>query len=152
MARILLVDDEPLTSGMLRDIMADILGHQVALAQDGLQALQQLGVRPPDHLLLQAGVTDWKFLKNDWSTDASEIVLPDLVVTDCMMPRMDGFSLVTQMSMDDTVSRLPVIVLTSKTKMEEPFRQLSNVAGFLAKPISMERLQALLEQVLAKPR
>jgi len=41
-------------------------------------------------------------------------VLPDLVITDLMMPRMDGFQVIDAMKEDDTLSDIPVIVLTAK--------------------------------------
>ena len=147
MARILVVDDEPLTIGMLRDAL-EAAGHQVTAALDGLKALDYLGVEPPADLLAKAGITDWKLLKGDWSGEPEG--LPELVLSDCMMPRMDGFTLVTVLSVSERVKGLPVIVLTSKPKMEEPFLQLSNVKGFIAKPVSPADLRALVDKVLAK--
>jgi len=51
---------------------------------------------------------------------------PDLVITDIAMPGIDGFELTRRIRQDPTLARVPLMMLTSKTKIEE------KVAGFEA--------------------
>jgi CheY-like chemotaxis protein len=148
-ARVLLVEDDSTVVELMRDVLGAMGGHEVAHAADGVYALQFMGVTPPESVRLEAGVTDWTFTKNSWSAASDQVVLPDLVVTDCMMPRLDGYTLVRQMAQEDAVRSIPVIVLTTKAKMEEPFLQLSNVAGFVPKPADPDRLLELVAKALA---
>lgn len=149
MAKVLLVEDDTTMAEMTRDIL-ESGGFRVAVAYDGVQALKFMGVEPADEIKLKSGETDWKFLANEWTSDPSAIVLPDLILADCMMPRMDGFTLVTELGSNDTTRGIPVIVLTTKEKMEEPFRQLANVVGFIAKPADPDQLNQMVQDALPK--
>lgn len=150
MAKILLVEDDTTMVAMLRDILESVGTHQVASALNGVAGLQFLGVEPPDEIKAQVGETDWKLVKNDWTTEPAKIVLPDLILSDCMMPRMDGLTFVTQASINELAKNIPVLVLTTKLKMEEPFMLLPNVKGFIAKPADPDQLLALIAKTLAK--
>lgn len=149
MARILIVDDDASTLQMVGEAL-EVSGFEVARAVDGFFAMQALGLKPPESVEKQ-GDPDWKLRRSDWTADSGEPALPDLMITDCMMPRVDGLTLVTAMAYDERVSKLPVIVLTSKPKMEEPFRQVPNVAGFLCKPFRPVELIAMVRKALPAP-
>lgn len=51
--------------------------------------------------------------------------LPDLILVDIKMPRMDGYMFVRELKKDESMSRIPVIVLTSF----EPMRELFGMEG-----------------------
>ena len=61
-------------------------GYQVVLAKDGVDALEQLGE-----------------------------VMPDVILSDIEMPRMDGFDLVRNIRADERLRGLPIIMITSRT-------------------------------------
>ena len=68
---------------------------------------------------------------------------PDLVVSDVMMPRLDGFSLVRALRADANVSTIPVLLLTAK--MDEAATIAGLAAGaddYLTKPFSLAELCA----------
>lgn len=78
-------------------------------------------------------------------------VLPDIVVTDLMMPVMDGLQLTSQIKQDFSTSHIPVVLLTAKTELEssvESYR--AGADAFVVKPFSVDyllvRIQNLLEQ------
>jgi len=145
MAHILVVEDEPTLAQLARDTL-EMGGFEVATVTDGLDAMKFVGMVLPDELSAEP---DWKFTLNDWSRDPTQPVIPDLILTDCMMPRVDGFTLVTALAQDERMRSVPVIVLTSKAKMEEPFKQLPNVRGFLAKGASPSQVLQLVRKTLA---
>ena len=74
---------------------------------------------------------------------------PDLIITDLMMPRMDGVELLRRVRKDFTVSHVPVIILTAKNGDEEKTRAIANGANaFITKPFSQEMLMARIHQLL----
>lgn len=120
-SRILVVDDSPTGRSLVRSAM-ERAGFQVKEAADADEALRLL---------------------------AAEI--PDLVITDVMMPKVDGYELVRRIRKNPSLSGLPVIVLTAKGELAD------KVAGFeagaddyLVKPVELEELQLRVRALLAR--
>lgn len=90
--KILVVDD----SANTRDIVKSILesyGYQIDLAEDGLVALEKTGRK-----------------------------LYDAVITDVEMPQLDGFALTAHLRQDERYRQVPVIIVTSREKVEDKRR------------------------------
>jgi DNA-binding NarL/FixJ family response regulator len=76
---------------------------------------------------------------------------PDLMVTDIVMPRMNGYELVRQVRQKSAFRLLPVILLTARTKTQE--RILGYQSGcdlYLPKPFELEELGAAIRNLLAR--
>src|SRR5262249_21724136 len=68
---------------------------------------------------------------------------PDLVLSDVMMPRLDGFGLVRKVRADATLARLPVILLSARAGEEASIEGLEAGADdYLTKPFSARELIA----------
>lgn len=84
--------------------------------------------------------------------EALEIIrrdLPDMVVSDVMMPHMDGFELCRRVKSDITVSHIPVVLLTARNDSDN--MRLGYKLGadaYVAKPFDMDFLQTVLENQL----
>nr|WP_315249626.1 ATP-binding protein [uncultured Duganella sp.] len=79
----------------------------------------------------------------------------DLLLSDVMMPRLDGFGLITRIRADDTLRHLPVILLSARAGEEAKIEGLQAGADdYLVKPFSTNELLArVLRQVtLARER
>ena len=64
---------------------------------------------------------------------------PDLVLLDLMMPKMDGFAVLEKMEADDTLRKIPVIVITAKDLTKNDYKRLSGkVESLLQKGEFME--------------
>lgn len=73
----------------------------------------------------------------------------DIIVTDIMMPRMDGYELLRHIKEDMRYSHIPVIILTAKTRMEDKLSGLSSGADlYIEKPFSMDYLLVSMESLL----
>jgi signal transduction histidine kinase len=75
--------------------------------------------------------------------------LPDLVLTDAMMPRLDGFGLLRALRADERTRRLPVILLSARAGEESALESLDAGADdYLAKPFSSKELVARVRSSL----
>ena len=73
----------------------------------------------------------------------------DVVVSDVMMPEMDGFTMLRMIKTNLNISHLPVIMLTSKADVGNRLEGLEHGAdAFLAKPFDMEELHMNIENCI----
>jgi diguanylate cyclase (GGDEF)-like protein len=123
MSNILVVDDHPAN----RDLFATVLGyggHHVIEASDGPEALERA---------------------------RSEI--PDLIISDILMPIMDGFTLARRIRTDPLLEKIPIIFQTAHYLTEE-VRRLAlecDVRHILSKPIEPEKLLRTVDEALVHP-
>lgn len=121
MSRILIVDDDVSVQGSLQRIL-ERAGHEVRVAMNGLQALQ---------ILAEAA--------------------PDLVITDVLMPEMDGIELIGKLTAHDPP--IPVVAVSGGGKL--PKEVMLDTAGALGavhtleKPFEVEDLLAIVDEALA---
>lgn len=120
MPRILAVDDEP---NIVRLIQVNLerQGYQVETANNGAQALAKIRENRPD-----------------------------LLVSDVMMPEMDGFELLKNIRADNSIADLPVIMLTAKTQDADVMRGYSGGADmYLTKPFNPIELINFVKRILS---
>jgi DNA-binding response OmpR family regulator len=76
---------------------------------------------------------------------------PSLVVLDAMMPRLDGFEVLSRMKSDAGVSHIPVIMLSARKGEKDIVSALERGADdYLVKPFIPEELLARLSKLLAR--
>jgi DNA-binding response OmpR family regulator len=84
-----------------------------------------------------------------YSSLRNEPKLPDLVVTDVMMPRLDGLQLVQRMKGDPALSRIPVIMLTAKSGPKDVVIGINaGVRHYVTKPFKHDELIGKVKKVL----
>jgi CheY-like chemotaxis protein len=119
--RILLVDDDKVGLEMLSSIIED-LGFAVEMAENGAQALEKLKK------------SDRRF---------------DLVVTDRMMPVVDGLTLTRDLKRDPEFSDMPVVMLTGRTEAADVAAGLEAGAFYyLLKPADASLVALVLESAM----
>ncbi|MEM9097374.1 MAG: response regulator [Pseudomonadota bacterium] len=74
---------------------------------------------------------------------------PDLMILDLMLPRINGYAILTQLRGDPTTQDLPVIVLTAKGQPEDRRSALESGATlFITKPYSNAEMVAAAERLV----
>jgi chemosensory pili system protein ChpA (sensor histidine kinase/response regulator) len=123
LAPLVLVVDDSLTVRRVTQRLLVREGYRVTLAKDGIEALERL---------------------------AEE--LPQVVLSDIEMPRMDGFDLVRNIRGDARLRSLPVIMITSRiAQRHRDYAAELGVDHYLGKPYSEEDLLALIGRYTAMP-
>lgn len=75
---------------------------------------------------------------------------PDVIVSDVVMPEMDGFTLVRKLKSNGNTSHIPVILLTSKTEHADRIQGLDKGAdAYLTKPFVVEELATMISSLIA---
>lgn len=97
-------------------------GFEVLCAADGIEALERIEER-----------------------------VPDAIVTDCQMPRMNGLELIARLREDERTRRVPILMLTAKgfELAADELGDRFHVAGVVAKPFSPRELLRRVEDLVS---
>src|SRR5215212_5850658 len=116
--RILIVDDEPVVANVLRE-QAVAWGYEVVTEADGLAALKR-----------------------------AEEFLPSVVITDVLMPGLDGFGLLRELR--ERYPEMAVILLTGQGSVEMALRAIQDEGAYhyFEKPIDLYKLRIIVEHAM----
>ena len=121
--RALVVDDSISMRRALQGTLANA-GFAVGLARDGVEALGQMLAE-----------------------------LPDVMILDIEMPRLDGFELLSVIRGNEALARVPVVILTSRAAEKHHRRAMElGARAYLTKPCPDDVLITTLERVLREPQ
>jgi len=99
---------------------------------------------------------DYKVIESENGKDAlgkSLDMIPDLVVTDIMMPVMDGVEFCRKLKEHPFTSHIPVIMLTAKASVESQIEGYETGAdAYITKPFNMELLKVRIQNLLTVRR
>ena len=119
--RILVADDDPIVQQFVSSILVENR-YQVFTASDGREAL-----------------------------DMVRELRPDLVVLDLIMPYRDGYEVLRMLQDKEDTRKIPVIILSAKSREEDIIRGLeAGAEDFMIKPFNALELVARVRKVLAR--
>ena len=119
MARILVIDDDPIICKMVSAVLGNA-GHDVITAPDGMQGLKIV-----------------------------ESERPNAIITDVMMPGIDGYEVARRLRRNPQFARIPILVLTSQSSLEEKLSAFEAGADdYMSKPFEPAELVARLAKLL----
>jgi signal transduction histidine kinase/ligand-binding sensor domain-containing protein/DNA-binding response OmpR family regulator len=85
--------------------------------------------------------------------DKSKEVIPDLIISDVMMPEMDGYKFCESIKTNEQTSHIPVILLTAKADRDSRIAGLETGADdYLAKPFDAEELKVIVRKRIEERR
>jgi len=117
--KILIVDDFSTMRRIIKNLLRDLGFNNTQEADDGNTALP----------MLQAG--DFDFLVTDWN-----------------MPGMQGIDLLKAVRSDDSISSLPVLMVTAESKREQIVEAAqSGVNGYIVKPFTAQTLKEKIDKI-----
>jgi len=117
---ILVVEDDPDISRII-SVSLERQGYAVALAFDAISALKSLGD-----------------------------TLPTLIITDVMMPGMDGLQLVKMLKEDERTSNIPVLMMSARTTLSDVLAgEEAGADLYFKKPFSTTELVRAVKDALA---
>jgi CheY-like chemotaxis protein len=124
--RVLLAEDHPVNREVVTRQLAK-LGYETECAEDGQQAWDKLLAEGADY---------------------------DLLLTDCHMPRLDGYQLATRVRAREAelgLPRLPIVALTANALQGEAEHCLAlGMDAYLSKPTRVPQLQQVLEDAIGR--
>ena len=119
--QILLVDDEPGLRNAVKTFLEDE-GFEITVAVDG---------------------------EDGW--EKAQQFFPDLIISDIMMPRCNGYSLLERIREDERLSGTPVIFLTAKgMTLDRTQGYLAGVDDYISKPFEPDELAARVQNVIKR--
>ena len=145
MINILVVDDSPVDRRLVGELLSKTRGVQVQYAVDGAETVDSKSVGE-----LAAGVPT---VQIEYAVDGRDALSklarhrPDLIVTDLMMPEINGLQLVA--AVRESYQQIPVILMTSQGSEEIAVQALQQgAASYVPKRLLMRYLWDTIEKVL----
>jgi two-component system response regulator len=127
---ILLIEDNPDDEALtLRAFRQHNMCNEVTVVRDGAEAL------------------DWLFATGQYA-DRDATVLPELVVLDLKLPKVDGLEVLRRLRADERTQLLPVVILTSSDEQQDVTASYRNGANsYVRKPVQFEEFMGAVRQL-----
>ena len=124
-----------------------LTSQTVLLIEDNPDVVEYLNVCLKDQFHLEFAYNGQAGIEKALET------VPDLIVSDVMMPIKDGFEVVETLKNDERTSHIPIILLTAKADVQSRLTGLRHGAdAYLSKPFHQEELLVTLENLLESRR
>jgi DNA-binding response OmpR family regulator len=110
--------------------------------EEDMQKLLRVRLEQENFIVLAAG-------DGEAGVKAAEIEIPDLILMDIMMPKMDGYSCLKEIRKIQKIKDTPVLMLSGKE--EEKIRDLfafQKISGYVEKPFELDTLVMKIKEIL----
>lgn len=129
----------------------DALAHQSQDSSSRLVLLVEDNAQMRAYIRFHLG-SQYRLVEAEDGQEGLEIamqMMPDIIITDIMMPNMDGYQLCYAIKQDDRVCHIPLIMLSARTANEDKLEGLRTGADeYLNKPFQPEELRLRIDNLL----
>ncbi|MFN2396335.1 MAG: two-component regulator propeller domain-containing protein [Bacteroidales bacterium] len=88
-------------------------------------------------------------IQGEQGLNVAQELVPDLIITDVMMPKMDGYKFCKAIRIDEKTSHIPIIMLTARGGLDDKIEGIeSGVDAYLTKPFSTKELRATVKNLI----
>ena len=115
--KVLIVDDEEKLVANLK-VFLELNGYEIFTGYNGEEGLEQARTHKPD-----------------------------LIISDVMMPKMDGYTMLKEIKMDEDLASVPVVMLTAKDGLSD-LCEIEGSAQFLVKPFDLSMLLDVVQKYI----
>ena len=134
---------------MQEEVKADI---EILLVEDNpadvrltREALKEAKVRNQLHVV-EDGVAAMKFLKREG--DFADAPRPDLILLDLNLPKKDGREVLEEIKQDDSLKRIPVVILTTSQAEEDIVKTYNLHANcYVTKPVDLDQFITIVRSI-----
>lgn len=128
---------EIIDSGKLSEENFNIIRQTILLVEDNPDMLQYLSINLEKDYNCFTAING-----EDGLSKITKIPRPDLIITDLMMPRLDGFRFCELLQADPDFMDIPIIILTAKSDLQSKLTGLAaGAVDYIYKPFSARELQ-----------
>jgi len=125
------------------DRIADINKTVILVVEDNYDMREYIKESVSDNYLVEEAVN------GEQGVRIAKKIIPDLIISDLMMPKMDGNALIRDLRNDERTSHIPIIILTAKTGQENKIEGLETGADdYLNKPFDTKELQVRIKNLI----
>jgi len=144
------------TDSILFENKIDLPAQQLSLNSPAEKNLEVLIVEDNEemreyirHCLSDANYKITEASNGEEGLEKAMALIPDLIISDVMMPQKDGFELTEALRKNTGTSHIPLILLTAKIALESKIKGLKSGADlYLTKPFSPEELSIQVEKII----
>ena len=110
-------------------------------------------LRAAEFKLKRAGYEVRTAFDGEEAWQAIQAEMPDMLITDYQMPRLDGLQLIARCRQTPVTATLPIVLLTAKgMELDQPgLIAKFKLGAIFSKPFSPRELQSRVEQMIGKP-
>jgi len=110
-------------------------------------------LRAAEFKLKRAGYAVRTAFDGEEAWEAIQAEMPDMLITDYQMPRLDGLQLIARCRQTPATAKLPIVLLTAKgLELDQPgLIGKFKLGAIFSKPFSPRELQSRVEQMVGKP-
>jgi len=135
---------EVMNNTNFNNVSEDSETTSILLVEDNADMRQYLKI-----VLTQNGYAVSEAENGKLGMEAALQTMPDLIITDVMMPEMDGYQLTETLKTNPITSHIPIVILTAKGRTESKIEGYRRGAdAYLPKPFSTEELLVRIRQIL----
>ncbi len=121
----------------------DADGMSVLIVEDNIEIAEYI------KSILRKSFRTYNAFNGEEGLKMAEDIIPDIIISDVMMPKMDGIELCKRLKQNKNIDHIPVVILTAKSDIDSRIEGLNTGADYyVSKPFNAQELSLIVENIL----